>query len=221
MAVTDLATWITVGVAAAAAVTWGYFSWRAQRARREAVVLERRTGGSARKSAESVDKAQRVRCGPALHVEWDQRATEGVGVAPVLLACRVRNTGDDTALIEGVRVLERGNLRLEFRDTRGNKEKILKQFDVGIWQCLLGVRLESTSARLTIPDLTDNDRALKVGATRTLLVLTIERTHALRICEKIRAHVDVQLIYRSTAAIGFDTEHRVADLRRALGSGPT
>jgi len=159
--VTDLAIWVTGGVAALAAVASSYFAWRAERSQVAAAAAQQEAAKAAQEAAGSADRAQRTQVRPTLRFEWDQGAAEDAYNVPIVLTYRVRNVGHGTAVLECVRLLEYGNLRMEFRDTRGFEQKLAEQFDVDIFQRLIGVRLDSVPARLNLPALTEGDRALR------------------------------------------------------------
>jgi hypothetical protein len=203
---TDMATWVTGGIAALAAIASAYFAWRAERSQRAATT-------AAEKAADSADKAQRIQVRPALRFEWDERPEEDAYNVPIVLSYLVRNVGHGTAVIDRVRLFEHGNLRVEFHDTRGLEQKIADQFDSDIFQRIEGVRLEAIPARLNLPALTDNDRALAVGTTRVLFALKIDPAHAARISSRFRARVSAQARYQSLTGDVFDTDQQFSDVR--------
>lgn len=210
---TDMATWITGGVSAAAALFSLYFARRADRAQGAAVTAQREANQAAREAAESAEKAQRIQVRPALRLEWDDRLELPATNAPVPLSLLVRNVGHGTAAIERIRLFEHGNLRVEFHDTRGIEQRLVEQCDVELFQVLVGVRMDAIPAELDITPLTDVDRALEVGASRALFVLKIPGAHARRIVERFRARSSAQVLYRSLAGEEFNTDQQFADLR--------
>jgi hypothetical protein len=210
---TDVATWVTGGIAALAAAVSVIFAWRADRSQRAAAAAQGEATKAARHAAEAADRAQRIQVRPTLRLEWDQRPAEDADNVPIVLSLLARNVGHGTAVIERVRLFEYGNLRVEFQDTRGLKLQIAEQFDLEIFQRLEGVRLESIPARLEIPALTEADRALEVGATRALFALIVDPAHAARICGKFRHHTTAQVSYRSLAGEEFETDQQFSDVR--------
>jgi hypothetical protein len=212
---TDVATWVTGGLAGLAAAASAYFAWRADRSQRTAVNAQQEATAAAKAAAESADKAQRTQVRPALSLEWDQRREFPAINAPILLSHTIRNVGHGTALIESIGLFERGNLRLEFHDTRDLEQKLAEQFDVEIFQRLEGVLMRSIPVELYIPPLTDIDRALEVGATRTLFKLKIPDEHAPRIASKFREHSSARILYRSLTGDEFSTAQQFADVRNA------
>jgi hypothetical protein len=211
---TDLATWITGGVSAIAAAVSVFFAFRADRAQSAAAVAQREATQAAREAAESAEKAQRIQVRPALRLEWAEERELPANNAPILLSRLVRNVGHGTASIERIRLLEHGNLRVEFHDTRGIEHRLIEQFDE-LFLVLEGVRMNVIPAELCIPPLTDIDRALEVGASRALFVLRIPAAHACRIAERFRERSSAQVLYRSMAGEEFDTDQQFANLRDA------
>jgi hypothetical protein len=209
---TDLATWITGGVSAAAAVFSLIFARRADRAQSAATVAQREATQAAREAAESAEKAQRIQVRPALRLEWDERPVLPANNAPILLSRAAHNIGHGTASIERIRLLEHGNLRVEFHDTRGIEQRLIEQFDE-LFQVLMGVRMGTIPVELSIPPLTDVDRGLEVGASRVLFELRIPGAHARRIVERFRERSSAQVVYRSLAGEEFNTEQQFADVR--------
>lgn len=212
---TDLATWITGGVSALAAVVAIYFAARADRAQRTAVIAQQEATQAAREAAESADKAQRIQVRPALRLQWTERPLLPANNAPIVLSLEVRNVGHGTATIERVRLLEYGNLRVEFHDTRGAEQRIVEQFDTEIFQRLEGVLMQAIPVQLRVPPLTEVDRALDVGAIRVLFELEIGAAHAARIIAKFRQHCSANVQFRSMAGEEFNTDQQFADLRNA------
>jgi hypothetical protein len=210
---TDLATWITGGVSALAAVVAVNFAARADRAQRTAVAAQREATQAAREAAEAADRVQRIQIRPALSLEWADRRVLPANNAPILLSRVVRNVGHGTAVIEHIKLFEHGNLRVEFHDTRGIEQKIVEQFDVELFQPLEGVLMHSIPVELYIPPLTDIDRALEVGATRALFELKIGAEHAPRISAKFREWSSAEVLYRSLSGEEFSTDQQFADVR--------
>jgi hypothetical protein len=208
----DLATWITGGVSAAAAVFSLIFARRADRAQSAATAAQREATQAAREAAESADRAQRVQVRPALRLEWDERAVLPGHNVPILLSRVAHNVGHGTASIERIRLLENGNLRVDFHDTRGTEQRLIEQFDE-LFEVLMGVRMGVIPVELTIPPLTDADRGLEIGASRVLFELRIPGAHARRILERFREQSSAQVIYRSLAGEEFNTEQQFADVR--------
>lgn len=132
--------------------------------------------------------------------------------APILLSRVAHNIGHGTASIEQIRLLEHGNLRVEFHDTRGMEQRLIEQFDE-LFQVLMGVRMGTIPVELSIPPLTDVDRGLEVGASRVLFELRIPGAHARRIVERFRERSSAQVVYRSLAGEEFNTEQQFADVR--------
>ena len=206
---TDLATWI----AAIAALASACFAWLAVRSQRAAVDAQEEATAAAREAAASADKAQRIQFRPALHVSFQQHRDPDVDGMPVTLALAVRNVGHGTAVIEGIRLFQYGNASMEYHDTRGAEQKLTEQFDGELFLRLAGVRLEST-AELHLPPLTDIDRALETGATRTIFSLRItDTTRAARIVDRFREGLTAQVMYRSLAGDAFNTDQQFQDLR--------
>jgi hypothetical protein len=210
---TDLATWITGGVSAGAAVVAVYFAARADRAQRTAVAAQREATQAAREAAASADKAQRIQVRPALSLEWTERRALPANNAPILLSHVVRNVGHGTAEISRIQLFEWGNLRVDFQDTRGLEQKLAEQFDTDIFQRLEGVRMQTIPVELCIPPLTNTNRALEVGATRALFELKIPAEHAPRIATKFREHSSAQVSYRSLTGDEFNTEQQFAEVK--------
>lgn len=202
---TDLATWITGGVSAIAAAVSVFFAFRADRAQNAAAA-------AAREAATSAEKAQRIQVRPALRFEWTQER-ELPPIHQVRLSLQIRNVGHGTAAIERIRLLEHGNPRVEFHDTRGIEQRLIEQFDAELFQVLEGVRIDAIPVTLRIPSLTDVDRALEVGASRALFVLKIPEAHAPRIVQRFRERSSAQVVYRSMAGEEFNTDQQFADLR--------
>lgn len=110
-------------------------------------------------------------------------------------------------------LLEHGNPRVEFHDTRGVEQRLIEQFDAELFQVLEGVRMDAIPVTLRIPSLTDVDRALEVGASRALFVLKIPEAHAPRIVQRFRERSSAQVVYRSMTGEEFNTDQQFADLR--------
>ena len=212
---TDLATWITGGAAAVAAIASAIFAWLANQSQQAAMAAQQRATEAAGQAAEAADRAQRIQVRPALRIDWDQRAAEDVFNVPILLTLYVRNVGHGTAIIERVMLFERGNPRLDFGDTRNIEQELAEQLDVEIFQRLEGVPIAAIPGGLRISPLTDNDRALEVGVTRELFVLSIAPAHAARISNNFRNHVLAIVRYRSLTGEVFDTDRQFADVRNA------
>jgi hypothetical protein len=208
----DLATWITGGVSAIAAAVSVFFAFRADRAQNAAATAQREATRAAREAAESAENAQRIQVRPALRLEWnEQDLLPGINV-PVMLSRVAHNIGHGTASIERIRLLEHGNLRVEFHDTRGIEQRLIEQFDE-LFQILMGVRMSTIPVELSIPPLTDIDRGLEVGASRVLFELRIPGAHARRIVERFRERSSAEVVYRSLAGEEFNTEQQFADVR--------
>jgi hypothetical protein len=216
---TDLATWITGGLAAVAAVASAYFAWRADRSQCAAVAAQKDATEAAKAAAESADKAQRIQIRPALHMILDARPAVDALNAPTLLSLIVRNVGHGTAVIERVKLFQYGNPSMEYHDTRGYEQRIFEQFDEEIFLRLAGDRLASGIAQLHLPQLTDIDRALETGASRTIFALRIDPPRAARIVQRFREGLTAQVIYRSLTGDEFNTDQQFADLREPGASG--
>ena len=211
----DIPTLVTGGISAIAAVVSVYFATRADRSQRAAVTAQQDATEAAKTAAEAADKAQRIQVRPALRLEWDERRMVPANNSPILLSHVVRNVGHGTAVIDRIKLFEWGNLRVDFHDTRGLEQKLAEQFDTDIFQRLEGVLMQSIPVELHIPRLTNIDRALEVGATRTLFELKIPAEHAPRIVTKFREHSSAQVLYRSLTGDEFNTEQQFADVQNA------
>lgn len=210
---TDLATWMTGGVSAIAAVFSLLFARRADRAQNAATAAQREATQAAREAAESAEKAQHIQVRPALRLEWGERPVLPGNNVPIVLSHVAHNIGHGTALIERIRLLEHGNLRVEFHDTRGIEQRLIDQFDE-LFQVLMGVRMGTIPVELSIPPLTDIDRGLEVGARRVLFELRIPGDHVRRIVARFRERSSAQVVYRSLAGEEFNTEQQFADVRK-------
>lgn len=211
----DVATWITGGISAIAAVVSVYFATRADRSQRAAVTAQLEATEAANAAAVAADKVQRIQVRPALRFEWDEQRMVPANNSPVLLSHVVRNIGHGTAVIDRIKLFEWGNLRVDFHDTRGFEQKLVEQFDTDIFQRLEGVRMHSIPVELCIPPLTNIDRGLEVGATRTLFELKIPFEHASRIATKFREHSSAHVVYRSLTGDEFNTEQQFVDAQSA------
>ena len=208
----DLATWTSV-ISAIAAVVAVYFSARATRAQRAAVVAQQEATAAARDAAKSADKAQRIQIRPALRINLDQQHGSNANGTPVTLTLTVRNVGHGTAVIERVKLFQYGNPGVEYTDTHGYEQKLLEQFDQAIFVPLAGLPLTGAAAGFSLPPLTDSTRALEVGATRDIFTLTIGTPAADRIVARFRAGLSAHVACRSLAGDEFSTDQQFADLR--------
>ncbi len=212
-----------LGVAATVALlAQGLRVWReSARLQKEAVEAASRAARSQHDAAEalhaameSARRSQELAARPVLRFSWDVRGrVPDVGHSPVVFAATVTNVGHGTAVIERVRILTQGVLRLTYSSTEGDGlEHLNDEFDREVFQRIAGTRMETLSAHLTLAPLTDSTRALEVGGRLDIFRMQLY-AHQAELLERGLESAAVHVSYRSLGGARFEASEQFADLK--------
>jgi hypothetical protein len=163
---------------------------------------------------DSARRAQELASRPVLRFSWEVRGrVPDVGHSPVVFAAAVTNVGHGTAVIERVRILTQGVLRIEYSSAEGEElERLKEHFDREVFQRIAGTQMETLSAHLTLAQLTDSTRALEVGGRLDIFRLQLY-AHQAELLEHGLESAAVHVSYRSLAGARFEAADQFADLK--------
>jgi hypothetical protein len=163
---------------------------------------------------DSARRAQELAARPVLKLAWEVRGrVPDVGHSPVVFAASVTNVGHGTAVLERVRILTRGVVRLDYSSTEGDAHERLKgEFDREVFRSIAGTEIATLEARLTLAPLTDGTRALEVGGKLDVFRVQLY-AHQAELLEHGLEAATVEVSYRSLAGARFETAQQFADLR--------
>ena len=207
-------------VAVVAMLTYALRAWRESALlQRESVEAASRAAASQHAAAEtlritleSARFAQELAFRPALRFSWEVRGhVPDVGHSPVVFAATVTNVGHGTAIIERVRILTQGAVRLEYSQAEGEGlERLAEDFDREVFQRLAGTDMQTLAAQLTLAPLTDSTRALEVGGRLDLFSVQLY-AHQAELLQAGLPRATVHLTYRSLAGTRFEAAEQFAD----------
>ncbi len=172
------------------------------------------TAEALRAAMDSARRAQELAGRPALRLAWEVRGrVPDVGHSPVVFAATVTNVGHGTAVIESVRMLTHGVVRLEYSRAEAEElERLKEQFDREVFRSIAGTGLATLEAHLTLAGLSDGTRALEVGGKLDLLRVQLY-AHQSELLEHGLEAASVEVSYRSLTGARFETAQQFADLR--------
>ena len=176
--------------------------------------LQRDTAQAARATVEAAERTQRIASRPALLLYSDWQREFEASNSPMTLLVGVKNVGHGTPVVERIQISQWGNPpQLDYRTTEsGNREQLEQQFDVEIFQRVVGDRLETLSATLNLESLAEGTRALEVGGKRFIFRLHVRGADYERVVKGF-THVSANVGYRSLAGETFDIAEQFAALR--------
>ncbi|HTW37640.1 MAG TPA: hypothetical protein VMD49_03650 [Steroidobacteraceae bacterium] len=176
--------------------------------------IERATAEALAAAMDATRRAQELAARPVLRLAWDVRGrVPDVGHTPVVFAASVTNVGHGTAVIESVRLLTHGVVRVAYSSAEGDElERLKAEFDREVFRSITGTDLATLEAHLTLAQLTDGTRALEVGGKLDVLRVQLY-AHQAELLEHGLEAVSVQVSYRSLAGTRFETAEQFADLR--------
>jgi hypothetical protein len=192
------------------------------RLHRESLEAASRTASSQHDTAtalasamDAARRAQALAARPALRFAWEVRGrVPDVGHSPVVFAACVTNVGHGTAVIERVRILTHGSVRLEYSSAEGEGlERLKEDFDREVFRNLAGTALSTLAAHLTLAPLTDSTRALEVGGKLDIFRVQLY-AHQAELFEQGLQAAGVHLSYRSLSGARFESAEQFEDLRR-------
>lgn len=175
---------------------------------------ERETAAALAAAMDSARRVQELAARPVLRLAWDVRGrVPDVGHSPVVFAASVTNVGHGTAVLERVRMLTHGAVRIEYSSAEGDElERLKEEFDREVFRSITGTGLATLEAHLTLAQLTDGTRALEVGGKLDILRVQLY-AHQAELLEHGLEALSIQLAYRSLAGARFESAEQFADLR--------
>jgi len=151
--------------------------------------IERATAEALAAAMDATRRAQELAARPVLRLAWDVRGrVPDVGHTPVVFAASVTNVGHGTAVIESVRLLTHGVVRVAYSSAEGDElERLKAEFDREVFRSITGGKLDVLRVQLY--------------------------AHQAELLEHGLEAVSVQVSYRSLAGTRFETAEQFADLR--------